>query len=164
MPSVAAATPPHQLTTSQADLTGRVALVTGGRVKIGFHIAIKLLRCGATVVRRRSRPSAPPIASNWRNQVVQTRFANDAVRRFGREPDFAEWKHRLRVYGVDFRDVGSVHRFAAAVQRDYDRLDILINNAAQTVPLPRPLRTTSQPAETNVRCARCGSRLLFTLI
>lgn len=32
------------------DLTGRVAVVTGGRIKIGFEAAVKLLRCGATVV------------------------------------------------------------------------------------------------------------------
>lgn len=47
---------------SSADLSGRVALVTGGRVKIGFFIALKLLRCGATV-------------------LVQTRFPHDAARR-----------------------------------------------------------------------------------
>src|SRR5690606_11473533 len=33
-----------------ADLTGRVALLTGGRVKIGYHAAIKLLRAGARLV------------------------------------------------------------------------------------------------------------------
>lgn len=32
-----------------ADLQGKIALVTGGRTKIGYHTALKLLRCGATV-------------------------------------------------------------------------------------------------------------------
>lgn len=44
-------------------LTGKVAIVTGARVKIGYHTALKLLRCGATV-------------------VATTRFVNDAVNRF----------------------------------------------------------------------------------
>jgi len=34
----------------KADLTGLIALVTGARIKIGFEIAIKLLRDGATVI------------------------------------------------------------------------------------------------------------------
>ena len=36
--------------TETADLTGRVALLTGGRVKIGFQAGMKLLRAGATLV------------------------------------------------------------------------------------------------------------------
>lgn len=33
-----------------ADLRGRVALLTGGRVKIGYHVGLKLLRCGADCI------------------------------------------------------------------------------------------------------------------
>lgn len=39
-----------------ASLTGKIALLTGGRVKIGFHTGLKLLRCGASLVRGR-RPN-----------------------------------------------------------------------------------------------------------
>eukprot|EP01134_Creolimax_fragrantissima_P005467 CFRG5467T1 len=100
-----------------ADLSDRIALVTGGRVKIGFYVALTLLRCGATV-------------------IVTTRFPQDAGVRFGREGDFATWKHRLFVYGLDFRDVAAVHSFTSAIKTKFQRLDILINNAAQTVRKP----------------------------
>eukprot|EP00041_Stephanoeca_diplocostata_P036826 m.1361005 g.1361005 ORF g.1361005 m.1361005 type:complete len:431 (+) comp24940_c1_seq37:130-1422(+) len=99
------------------DLSNRIALVTGARVKIGYYIALKLLRCGATV-------------------IVQTRFPHDAVARYAREKDFSEWGHRVHVYGVDFRDIPAVHRFAHAVKSNFPHLDILINNAAQTVRKP----------------------------
>eukprot|EP00038_Savillea_parva_P003919 m.132010 g.132010 ORF g.132010 m.132010 type:complete len:717 (+) comp11322_c0_seq6:135-2285(+) len=102
---------------TEVDLTGRVALVTGGRVKIGFFIALKLLHLGATV-------------------LVQTRFPHDAALRFSREADFSTWSSRLHIYGVDFRDVGAVHRFVQRVRARHSRLDILINNAAQTVRKP----------------------------
>ena len=42
-----------------ADLSGRVALVTGARVKIGYRIALKLLRCGAAVVATTRFPWTP---------------------------------------------------------------------------------------------------------
>lgn len=72
-----------------ADLRGRVALVTGARVKIGYQAAIKLLRAGAEV-------------------IVLTRFPRDAARRYATEPDAAEWTHRLHVYGLDLRHTPSV--------------------------------------------------------
>ena len=67
-----------------ADLNGRVALVTGGRIKIGFQIALKLLRAGATV-------------------CVTSRFPRDTAKRYSREADFEEWASRLRIYSADFR-------------------------------------------------------------
>jgi hypothetical protein len=99
------------------DMSGRVALVTGARVKIGYEIALRLLRCGARV-------------------LVQTRFAHDAAARYSIEPDYKEWKHRLKIFGVDFRDVASVHRFTHRIKATEPRLDIIINNAAQTVRKP----------------------------
>ena len=78
-----------------ADLQGRVALITGGRVKIGFQAALKLLRAGATV-------------------VATTRFPHDAARRYAAEPDFAEWRDRLRVHGLDLRHSPSVEIFCAS--------------------------------------------------
>eukprot|EP00048_Salpingoeca_helianthica_P010833 m.155455 g.155455 ORF g.155455 m.155455 type:complete len:640 (+) comp15144_c0_seq1:67-1986(+) len=99
------------------DLRGRVAIVTGGRVKIGYHVALRLLRCGARV-------------------IVTSRFPIDAAERFAAEPDYATWANRLTCYGLDLRHMASVEEFVAAVGRHVERLDILINNACQTVRRP----------------------------
>jgi NAD(P)-dependent dehydrogenase (short-subunit alcohol dehydrogenase family) len=100
-----------------ADLRGRVALVTGGRVKIGYQAAIKLLRAGAEV-------------------IVATRFPRDAARRFAREPDAADWTQRLHVYGIDLRHTPSVELLCQHLLATQSRLDGLINNACQTVRRP----------------------------
>jgi NAD(P)-dependent dehydrogenase (short-subunit alcohol dehydrogenase family) len=100
-----------------ADLRGRVALVTGARVKIGYQAAIKLLRAGAEV-------------------IVATRFPRDAARRFAREPDAGEWTERLHVYGIDLRHTPSVERLCEHLLATLPRLDALINNACQTVRRP----------------------------
>nr|WP_156208172.1 SDR family NAD(P)-dependent oxidoreductase [Nocardiopsis sp. SBT366] len=98
---------------ARTDLTGRRALLTGGRAKIGMYIALRLLRDGA-------------------HTTVTTRFPNDAVRRFAAMPDSDQWLHRLRVVGIDLRDPGQVVQLADSVA-EQGPLDILINNAAQTV-------------------------------
>jgi NAD(P)-dependent dehydrogenase (short-subunit alcohol dehydrogenase family) len=100
-----------------ADLRGRVALVTGARVKIGYQAALKLLRAGATV-------------------VATTRFPHDAARRYAAEPDFADWSERLRIHGLDLRHSPSVEIFCSQVGRELPRLDLLVNNACQTVRRP----------------------------
>ena len=51
--------------TELADLRGRVALLTGGRVKIGYQAGLKLLRCGARL-------------------IVTTRFPRNAAARYAR--------------------------------------------------------------------------------
>ncbi|PPK70997.1 SDR family NAD(P)-dependent oxidoreductase [Actinokineospora auranticolor] len=98
---------------ARTDLTGRRALLTGGRAKIGMYIALRLLRDGA-------------------HTTITTRFPRDAVRRFAAMPDSADWLHRLRVVGIDLRDPAQVVELADAVAAQ-GPLDILINNAAQTV-------------------------------
>ncbi|WP_406135139.1 SDR family NAD(P)-dependent oxidoreductase [Streptomyces sp. NBC_01089] len=98
---------------ARTDLTGRRALLTGGRAKIGMYIALRLLRDGA-------------------HTTITTRFPKDAVRRFKAMPDSDEWIHRLKVVGIDLRDPAQVVALADSVAAD-GPLDILINNAAQTV-------------------------------
>ncbi|MEU8423242.1 SDR family NAD(P)-dependent oxidoreductase [Micromonospora sp. NPDC048835] len=98
---------------ARTDLTGRRALLTGGRAKIGMYIALRLLRDGA-------------------HTTVTTRFPHDAVRRFAAMPDSADWLHRLRIVGIDLRDPAQVIALADDVASQ-GPLDILINNAAQTV-------------------------------
>ena len=100
-----------------ADLRGRVALVTGGRVKIGYQAAMFLLRAGAEV-------------------IVATRFPRDAARRFAREVDASEWTNRLHVYGIDLRHTPSVELLCQHLAQTQPRLDCLINNACQTVRRP----------------------------
>jgi NAD(P)-dependent dehydrogenase (short-subunit alcohol dehydrogenase family) len=103
--------------TELADLRGRVALVTGGRVKIGYQAALKLLRAGAHV-------------------IVTTRFPRDSAQRYARETDFGEWGHRLEVFGLDLRHTPSVEAFCRELLTTRTRLDFIVNNACQTVRRP----------------------------
>ncbi len=98
-------------------LAGRVALITGARVKIGFQATLMMLRAGATV-------------------IATTRFPIDAALRYSREEGYAVWGQRLHIHGLDLRHVPSVELFTRFVEQTYGRLDILINNAAQTVRRP----------------------------
>jgi NAD(P)-dependent dehydrogenase (short-subunit alcohol dehydrogenase family) len=68
--------------------------------------------------------------------IATSRFPKDAAERFAAQPDVSSWSYRLHVFGLDLRDLASVEAFCAMIQRDYDRLDIIINNACQTVRRP----------------------------
>jgi NAD(P)-dependent dehydrogenase (short-subunit alcohol dehydrogenase family) len=103
----------HAKRDARTDLTGRRALLTGGRAKIGMYIALRLLRDGA-------------------HTTITTRFPRDAVRRFSSLPDSGEWLHRLRIVGIDLRDPAQVIALAESVA-EQGPLDIIINNATQTV-------------------------------
>ncbi|MEU9400759.1 SDR family NAD(P)-dependent oxidoreductase [Streptomyces sp. NPDC048242] len=98
---------------ARADLTGKRALLTGGRAKIGMYIALRLLRDGA-------------------HTTITTRFPKDAIRRFKAMEDSADWMHRLEVVGIDLRDPAQAVALADQVA-DAGPLDILVNNATQTV-------------------------------
>lgn len=100
-----------------ADLKGQVALITGSRLKIGYQSALMMLRAGARV-------------------IATTRFPVDAAERFAREPDFSSWSDRLQVHGLDLRHIPSVELFCNYVEQTVGQLDILVNNAAQTVRRP----------------------------
>ena len=99
------------------DLSGRVALLTGGRVKIGYQAGIKLLRAGAAL-------------------IVTTRFPRDSAARYAAEPDFADWGERLEIYGLDLRHTPSVEAFCKHILTTRRRLDFIISNACQTVRRP----------------------------
>ncbi len=100
-----------------ADLTGRVAVITGARVKIGYQASILMLRAGCRV-------------------IVTTRFPHDAALRYAREADFPVWGDRLQIHGLDLRHTPSVEAFTRHCNHTLDRLDFLINNACQTVRRP----------------------------
>jgi NAD(P)-dependent dehydrogenase (short-subunit alcohol dehydrogenase family) len=99
------------------DMTGQVALITGSRLKIGYHAVLMMLRSGATV-------------------IATTRFPVDSAIRYAKEKDFDQWSNRLHIHGLDLRHTPSVEIFASYIEHKFDRLDILINNAAQTVRRP----------------------------
>ncbi|KAJ3320490.1 hypothetical protein HDV06_005219 [Boothiomyces sp. JEL0866] len=102
---------------NRVDMKGKTCIVTGGRIKVGFCIALKLLRMGATV-------------------IVTTRFPNDAALRYSKEADFQSFSGRLYIYGLDFRDLLSVSEFSLEIKSKFKALHVLINNAAQTVRKP----------------------------
>lgn len=105
-----------------ANLHGRTALVTGGRVKIGYQTVLRLLRDGAKV-------------------ILTTRFPNAAARRFFAEADSGTWQDRLQIYGLDLRNLPSVEQFAQHLLHTEPFLDIIIHNAAQTIARPQGFYT-----------------------
>ncbi|XSG76269.1 SDR family NAD(P)-dependent oxidoreductase [Herpetosiphon llansteffanensis] len=114
----------YQKRQQRADLTGRVAVVTGGRIKIGYQLVLRLLRDGARV-------------------IATTRFAHDCAQRLKAEPDSHEWLDRVQIYGLDLRMLPAVEQFIAHLHATEPSIDLLINNAAQTIKRPyefyRPL-------------------------
>ena len=115
--------------TETADLRGRVALLTGGRVKIGYQAGLKLLRAGASL-------------------IVTTRFPRDSAARYAQEPDFADWSDRLQVYGLDLRHTPSVEAFCTHLLATQPRLDYIVNNACQTVRRPPAFYAHMMESET----------------
>lgn len=107
----------YQKRFQSASLKDQVALITGSRLKIGYQATLMMLRAGATV-------------------IATTRFPFDSASRYEKEEDFADWKDRLHIYGLDLRHTPSVEIFARYIEQSYPRLDLLINNAAQTVRRP----------------------------
>ena len=104
----------YSFRTMKLDFTGRIAIVTGGRVKIGYYIATKLLSYGAKV-------------------LITSRFPKDALFKFQKEPDYEKWKNNLVVYPIDFRIFESTIKFVQFLNDNFPHVDILINNAAQTI-------------------------------
>ena len=104
----------YSFRTMKLDFTGRIAIVTGGRVKIGYYIATKLLSYGAKV-------------------LITSRFPKDALFKFQKEPDYEKWKNNLVVYPIDFRIFESTIKFVQFINDNFPHVDILINNAAQTI-------------------------------
>ena len=100
-----------------ANLEGQVAVITGSRLKIGYQATVMMLRAGARV-------------------IATTRFPVDSALRFAKESDYHVWRDRLEIHGLDLRHTPSVEIFTRYLETHLDRLDILINNAAQTVRRP----------------------------
>ena len=102
------------------DLTGYRALVTGGRIKLGYQIALKLLRNGAEV-------------------MITSRYWENAEERYKTEFDYNEWSSRLHICRINF-DLYKVDELLPFLNEEMNRvwpegvyLDIVIHNAAQTI-------------------------------
>ena len=78
------------------DLKGKVVIMTGARIKIGYQVCLKMLNDGATV-------------------IATTRFPQDAAKRFQQEPNYEDWKDRLHLHALDLRDLWSVKQFCRYV-------------------------------------------------
>jgi NAD(P)-dependent dehydrogenase (short-subunit alcohol dehydrogenase family) len=119
------------------DMTGRICLVTGGRVKIGFQCCLKLLRCGATV-------------------IATSRFPVDTAKRFSMQTDFVDWQDRIHVYGLDLRDLAYVEAFCEMTLRSYSHIDVIINNACQTIRRPNAYYSHMMSEEQDESARRQG--------
>jgi NAD(P)-dependent dehydrogenase (short-subunit alcohol dehydrogenase family) len=117
----------------KVDLSGKVAVVTGSRVKIGYQVCLKLLRAGCKV-------------------VATTRFPNIGAENYKKEKDFGEWCDNLSIFGLDLRDVVGLEAFTRFVKIKFgdQGVDILINNACQTVRRPTGYYKPMVAKETNL--------------
>ena len=88
------------------DLTGRIAVVTGGAQGIGRAIVERLLKSGAAV-------------AIWDRDLSLARKTADELKAAGRTAAFA----------VDVRSYGDVERTRDETQKAFGRIDILVNNA-----------------------------------
>ena len=104
----------YSFRTLHLDLSGRIAIVTGGRVKIGYYIATKLLSYGCKV-------------------ITTSRFPKDTLFKYKSDPDYEKWKDNLIIYPIDFRFFESTIKFINYIKDNFTHIDILINNAAQTI-------------------------------
>ena len=104
----------YSFRTMKLDFSGRIAIVTGGRIKIGFYIVTKLLSYGCKV-------------------ITTSRFPKDALFKFKEDPDYDIWKNNLFIYPIDFRIIQSTMNFVKYIEKNFSHIDFLINNAAQTV-------------------------------
>lgn len=107
----------YQKRQQSTNLTGRIALVTGGRIKIGYQMVLRLLRDGARV-------------------ILTSRFPYNSAYRYSQEPDFEEWCNRLQIHGLDLRNIPGVETFIQDLLHTESGIDIIINNAAQTIKRP----------------------------
>ncbi len=86
-------------------------------MNIGYGVCLRLLRSGARV-------------------ITTTRFPHHAAQKYSQELDFERWRDRLQIYPLDLRDLARVEAFTHYLDRVYPQLDIIVNNAAQTIRRP----------------------------
>jgi NAD(P)-dependent dehydrogenase (short-subunit alcohol dehydrogenase family) len=121
----------YSFRTMKLDFTGRIAIVTGGRVKIGYYIATKLLSYGAKV-------------------LITSRFPKDTLLKYQSDPEYEKWKNNLVIYPIDFRIFASTIKFIEFITDNFPHVDFLINNAAQTIRRTASYYKYLLPTETKI--------------
>jgi gluconate 5-dehydrogenase len=114
------------------DLSGRVAVVTGGGRGIGLDLAMGLAEAGADVV----------VASR---KLANCEAAAEQIRKLGRS---------ATALAVDMSKAASIDAFADALETAVPRLDILVNNAGVTWGAPvldYPMEAWDKVYNVNVR-------------
>jgi 3-oxoacyl-[acyl-carrier protein] reductase len=94
---------------NQLDLNGRVAIITGGAQGIGYAVAERMLRSGASVVL-------------WDIDAALLARAREAL----------AWLGTVGSAVVELTDEAAVADATAQAARDHGRIDILVNNAGIT--------------------------------
>lgn len=114
---------------------GKVAVVTGGRTKLGHQVCLKLLRAGAVV-------------------FATTRFPDKARDIYTAYPDYSKWENNLHLYALDM-DVPNLaeefNKLATFISgwTTNPKVDILVNCAAQTIRCREKKGLDSSSIETN---------------
>ena len=121
------------------DLTGRIAIVTGGNGGIGLGMAEGLAAAGATAVLA-GRSAAKGAAAV--KQIVGA----------GGKAEFAD---------VDVTDEKSCRALIDGVAREHGRLDILVNNAGTNIRKPPDALSLANgaPCSTPISPARSSARM-----
>lgn len=119
------------------DQTGRVAVVTGGNGGLGYEIARALAAKGATVVMAARNQEK---ATEARSRIHETHPEAD-----------------LEVRQLDLAKVASIEEFAGSVLADYERVDILMNNAGV---MAIPERKTADGFEMQLGTNHLGHHVL----
>lgn len=88
---------------------GRVALVTGGAIRVGRAVAVRLAQAGLDV------------AITYRSSQAQAASAAEEIRALGR---------RCHLIHADFEDAAAVEHVHEQVSAACGRLDVLVNNAS----------------------------------
>ena len=123
------------------NFTGRIAIVIGGRIKIGYFIVKKLLSYGCKVITTSRFPKdtllgyfiVKKLLSYGCKVITTSRFPKDTLFKYKEDPEYDLWKDNLIIYPIDFRIIQSTMKFVEYIKKNFSHIDFLINNAAQTV-------------------------------
>jgi NAD(P)-dependent dehydrogenase (short-subunit alcohol dehydrogenase family) len=107
-PKVSAAAVQDRRYVDLFDMTGRIAIVTGGARGLGRGIVERLLDCGATVAIADANPAV--------GQAAADELGN-------------KWEGPVRFDAIDVTDDEAVAAYVSTIADTFGKIDILVNNA-----------------------------------